>query len=297
MANTKYGELIKKLSFINEGPGGYRQGVKMGKDFHGQDIHIQYGTFWAAGRMGQDTYEPHVHDYDQVLLWMGADADNLLELGAEAEICLGKESERHIITSPTAVSIPRGLPHLPATTIRMDRRHIFMVFSCVPEYKATPVTTDKAPSEIAGWQSKYKNRIFRVPFKRKGAWSYGPLNPDDAGGVIASINPKDMGFDFHFNYESIRKAPYRFGPVPDRPHTHDYDEILLFMGADCNDLGELGAECEISLGKEMERHTVTTPTVVALPKGVPHCPLAVNKLHKPFVFWDISLKIASVPPM
>jgi hypothetical protein len=268
----------------------------MGHDFHGQNIHIQYGTFREAGRMGREPYESHVHDFNQVLIWVGADADNLIELGAEVELCLGKERERHMITTPTAVSIPQGLPHLPTTTLKMDKRFIFMVISCAPEWKATPVTTDKTPSEVAGWQSKYRERIFRLPFRRKGAWSYGPLNPDDAGGAITSVNHKDVGFDFHFNYESIRKAPYRFGPIPDKPHVHSYDEILLFMGSDCNDLSELGAEAEISLGKEMEKHVVTAPAIVALHQGFPHCPLKINKLHKPFIFWDISLQPQNPPP-
>lgn len=212
MAEKKYGKYVKSLSFSDEGQGFYRQGVKMGRDFLGQDIHIQYGTYREAGRMGREPYESHLHDFNQVLIWIGADADNLIELGAEVELCLGKERERHMITTPTAVSVPQGLPHLPATTLKMDKRFIFMVISCAPEWKAEPVATNKTPPEVAGWQSKYRERIVRLPFRRKGAWSYGPLNPDDAGGAITSVNPKDVGFDFHFNYESIRKAPYRFGP-------------------------------------------------------------------------------------
>lgn len=68
------------------------------------------------------------------------------------------------------------------------------------------------------------------------------------------------------------------------------------MGSDCNDLSELGAEAEISLGKEMEKHVVTAPTVVSLPQGFPHCPLKITRLYKPFIFWDISLQPQNPPP-
>ncbi|MCJ7604430.1 MAG: hypothetical protein MUO19_00135 [Dehalococcoidales bacterium] len=82
----------------------------------------------------------------------------------------------------------------------------------------------------------------------------------------------------------MNKAPYRFGLVPDKPHVHPYTEFLLFMGADCDDLGTLGAEVEMYMGKEMEKHVITTPTVAIQPKGHPHCPLIVNKQDRPWIF-------------
>jgi hypothetical protein len=86
------------------------------------------------------------------------------------------------------------------------------------------------------------------------------------------------------SYESMNKAPYRFGPVPDKPHVHPYTEFLLFMGADPYDLSDLGAECEMYMGKEMEKHVITTPSVAIQPKGVAHCPLIVTKQEKPWIF-------------
>ncbi|MFC2012569.1 hypothetical protein ACFLVU_05505 [Chloroflexota bacterium] len=56
------------------------------------------------------------------------------------------------------------------------------------------------------------------------------------------------------------------------------------MGADCNDLSELGAEVELILGEEREKHMITTPTVAIQPKEHPHCPLVITKLEKPFIF-------------
>ncbi len=285
MTETKYGQHIKSLIFKDDGPGLYRQGTVMTGEFLGLDVHIQYGTYWSAGKMGKEPYGPEVHDFDQVLYWLGADTSDLGELGAEVELCLGEELETHMITTSTAVFIPKGVPHLPATVNRVDKRFIFLEVSIAPEVKTTMVPTDKRPSEPVGWQSKYRDHISQVPFIRKGAWSYGPKNRDDSGGALASIRFKES--DLLMMCESLKKAPYRFGPKPDKPHTHPNLEILIFMGVDCNDLSELGGELEISLGKEMERYLINKPTVVVVPGGLPHNPLTITKVNKPFILTDV----------
>jgi len=148
-------------------------------------------------------------------------------------------------------------------------------------WRATPLPSDKKPSEPVGWQSKYRSHISHLAFTRNGPWHYGPLNRDTNDGYLTNVMGKD--FNFHMSYETVRKAPYRVGPVPDKPHVHPYDEFLIFMGTDCNNLGELGGEIEISMGEEMERHIFTTPTVTVFPKDLPHCPIITTKLYKPFI--------------
>lgn len=285
MTETKYGKYVKKLTFSDDGPGFFRQGTKMSSEFLGLPVNIEYGTYWSAGRIGKEPYGAHTHDFNQVLFWLGGDTNDMGELGAEVELCLGEEMEKQMITTTTAIFIPPGLPHLPATITRMNKRCMLMVVSCAAEYKATPVASDRAPSEYLGMRSKYRENVSRVPFARKGAWSYGPLNPDDSGGSLAFISSNQ--FDFLIMCESIKKAPYRFGPIPDEPHAHNQPEILIFMGADTNDLSELGGEVEIALGEEKEMHIFNTPTAVIVPGELPHCPLTILKVDKPFILSDV----------
>jgi uncharacterized RmlC-like cupin family protein len=285
VAEKKYQRYVKQLSFKDDGPGFYRQGTEISSEFLGLDVSIRYGTYWVAGRIGKEPYQPHVHDFDQVLLWMGTDAADIGDLGAEVELCIGEEMEKHMITTTTAVSIPKGLPHLPASITRMDKRFILFSVSMAAELTSTPVPSDKSPAEPAGWQSKYRDKVLHVPYTRKGAWSYGAQNPDDSGGALAVIRGAD--FNYVIMTETLKKAPYRFGPIPDKPHTHPKPEILIFMGIDCNDLSELGGEVEIALGDEMERYVFNTPTVVYCPADLPHCPLTITKVDKPFLLTDV----------
>jgi len=192
-----------------------------------------------------------------------------------------------MVTTSRAVFIPKGLAHMPATILRMDRRFILMTISHARELKATPATL--AEKEFTGpavgftSRGKYDTHFPNMLWQRKGVWHYGSENPDDAGGYIASISNKEMGFSMLC--ESINKGPYRFGH-PYAPHVHNnYDEFLICLGADCNnDLTPMGGEVVFDLGKEMEPHVFTASTVVMPKAKFPHCPETVTRVDQPFIF-------------
>ena len=129
--------------------------------------------------------------------------------------------------------------------------------------------------------------MINAAFVRKSSWHYGPKNRDDSGGSLAFIQGKDPEFDFLIMCESLKKAPYRFGPDPDKPHAHAKPEILNFIGTDLNDLSNLGGEAELYLGKEMERYVIDSPTSVVIPDKLAHCPLVITKVDRPFILADV----------
>ncbi len=280
----KYEKWLKPLTFENwQGP--FRQVTRHTSEF--PNLHIEYGTPAVAGRIGT----PEVHDFDQVMIFMGSDPRNIGDLGAQVELCLGSGREKHMITTSTAVFVPKGTPHMPATTLRMDRRFILMTISNASQIKAVPAPApakEYAGEPIAGlslMRSKFRDNIPILLWERKGAWHYGAQNPDDAEGYITSINGNSGTFNFHMMYESINKGPYRFGD-PYKPHVHPYDESLIFIGTDCNDLAKLPGEAEMCMGTEaeMERYRFSAPTLIHLPKGFQHCPLVITRVDQPFIF-------------
>jgi len=300
MAERKYEHYVKKLKF-RDGPGYYRQVATLdGKDL-GLDAHIEYGAYWLPGNMGSDAFTMHKHDYNKVMLWLGADPADMGELGAEVELILGEEGEKHMITTSTAVFVPAGMPHFPANIIKMDKRFVFMTVSVAPKCKDIPLPVDKEKIEkapVLGFQAKYRNYVVNLAFTRKGAWSYGPTNHDDSGGSLSRIQNSDCGFDFLIMYEDIKKTPYRFGPNPDKPHVHPKPEVLFFTGTDLNDLSKLNGEVEFYLGKEkeMERYVITEPTAVVVPDGLAHCPLYILRADKPITLTDVR-PFGSPPPV
>lgn len=71
-------------------------------------------------------------------------------------------------------------------------------------------------------------------------------------------------------------------------HSHDFHELLCFIGGNPENINDLGAEISICLGDELEEHIITSATVVTIPPGMKHCPLVVKKVTRPFVFLEIS---------
>ena len=97
-------------------------------------------------------------------------------------------------------------------------------------------------------------------------------NPDDWQGIQHRIN---------WNYVSQPAV------MENEPHSHDFDEFLCFIGSNPADKKELGAEIEISMGKEGEKQVIDTPTVVCIPKGMVHCPINFRKVDKPVLYCNI----------
>jgi hypothetical protein len=71
-------------------------------------------------------------------------------------------------------------------------------------------------------------------------------------------------------------------------HSHEFHELLCFLGGNPENIDDLGAEIHICLGDELEEHVITSATVVTIPPGLKHCPLKVTRITKPFIFLEIS---------
>lgn len=74
------------------------------------------------------------------------------------------------------------------------------------------------------------------------------------------------------------------------PHTHKYDEFLMFLGAELPDLCKsFDAEIDFWMGEEMEKHTITSTTIIYIPKGLMHSPLNFRVIRKPVLFHALYL--------
>ncbi len=68
------------------------------------------------------------------------------------------------------------------------------------------------------------------------------------------------------------------------PHKHRDPEVLVALGTDPDHPHELGAEYEVFMGPEMEKHVVNKPSLVFIPGNFIHCPFRVTKVTRPFIF-------------
>jgi len=70
-------------------------------------------------------------------------------------------------------------------------------------------------------------------------------------------------------------------------HTHDFDEVVGFIGSDSARPSDLGGEVEFWL--EDEKHLLTKSCFIFCPKGLRHCPLRVTRVDRPFLFLAFSV--------
>ena len=122
---------------------------------------------------------------------------------------------------------------------------------------------------------KYKNCIRKLPFYMDGK--------------LTAAGAKELnGFNCHIIYAFAYETGLT--GLSKKPHVHDYDEAVFFIGSDPHNPGYLGAEVTMAIGPdEDEKYTFSEPTAVVVPKGVPHCPMWTNKLEQPFLVMAVSL--------
>lgn len=273
MAETKYGHLVKTMP-INKGePKGAnaRELIWMyGKELENFPINFAMGRYEETG-LWHPWAGPHVHpNADESLIFFGHDPERLDYLGAEFEIALGAEQEKHVLNKPCLVLLPKGFPHCPLYTKRIDSSFAHGHIILGAEHKVDWWPTDSKPQPTNG--QKYSHLIKPLKVHKD------PKNTE----LVWMTGDQLEGFNMHMAAGLCTET----GPwYPGKgAHTHPYDKIMIFIGTHPKKLGYLGAEIEIALGKEKEKHTFNLPTVVTVPKGTPHLPPVVKKIEKPFGF-------------
>jgi mannose-6-phosphate isomerase-like protein (cupin superfamily) len=85
-----------------------------------------------------------------------------------------------------------------------------------------------------------------------------------------------------------------FGVTQDKPpHTHNCDEIFMFMGTDPQNKEDLGGEIEFWMGegKETEIVKLTTSGLIFVPKGLLHLPVFFKNVKRPLLWVILALSI------
>ena len=130
-------------------------------------------------------------------------------------------------------------------------------------------------------ETKYGKYIIQEPINKatlKGSTQSIHISAEaGSGGAIFSDFPADFG-------AICITEPLEMSMDP---HTHDYDQLLCFIGGNPLNFFEFGAEIELALGEECEKHLINTTSIVYIPKGLIHCPLEFKKVSAPVLFMHV----------
>ena len=94
------------------------------------------------------------------------------------------------------------------------------------------------------------------------------------------------GASINIGWQVITKANF----MEKEGHHHLVDEYFSIFGAQVPDIwSSFDAVVELCMGPEEEKHIITQPTFVFVPKGLHHCPLNFKVVNKPILFQAIHL--------
>ena len=125
-------------------------------------------------------------------------------------------------------------------------------------------------------ETKYGKYIISEP--KPNAWDIAEGNIKDGHDVMSPVvylDSKVMEGAFYAESSWFWKDT-EFSPPP---HTHDFDEVLAFIGSDPKDPHDLYGEVELWLGDE--KHIIAKSCFVFIPKGLKHCPMHVHPDDRP----------------
>ncbi len=78
--------------------------------------------------------EPHTHDVDEYLCFLGGKLPDVFDFKAEIEFWMGEEGEKYIINKATIIFIPKGLVHCPLNFKRIDEPILFHAILLAPRF-------------------------------------------------------------------------------------------------------------------------------------------------------------------
>jgi hypothetical protein len=78
-------------------------------------------------------------------------------------------------------------------------------------------------------------------------------------------------------------------PISDKIHTHEFDEFLCFLPSNPFNLGQYQSEVEFALGAEAEKQVLAEPSIIYLPRGLPHGGLNFKTIDVPVSYMKICL--------
>ena len=92
---------------------------------------------------------------------------------------------------------------------------------------------------------------------------------------------------FQMNISWYHSAPDMRPLYKHDEHSHDFDELIGFIGSNPDDPEDLGGVIEVGINGEM--HRLTRSSIIFMPAGMKHLPLSIINLERPILHFSISM--------
>lgn len=230
----------------------------------------------------------HVHGYDKIVFFVGADPFNLEELGGEIEYYLGGQAI-HLNTT-SALYIKKGVKHGPVIWKGFKRPHLEISIILGPEKDTAGWITGKQwDQSIPGKtdDADYEKYVVRKPLILQGTDVTEAMESPAQIYMSSELIPESS---VYVDFGWIPGMPGLNPPIPD--HSHDYEEVVLLVGNDPANPEKLGAEIEFCINDQPL--VFDTTTAIYAPKSLKHGPLTWKKFEKPHLLMPIVIGTGSL---
>jgi hypothetical protein len=293
MAPTKYGKYVTREIIAESkypeitAPMARYHGCRGG----GDALEAEWSCITKPVVMDQ---EPEVDpDRDEILLVGSTNVKDGADFHAEVEIALGPKGKKQVITEPVCIYIPKGYTHGPVTVKSVDKP-IFVLSS------------HHAARYSPGWE--VENESDCVAFIMRKQASLLDLQGHNAEGMppdVTAIHPPNTPFRYirlnwgvglgYMLWSSDLGWPAKTSSMYVAELSRDYcylepvhahresHQISMYIGGDPLDIEDFGADIDVFLGKEMERHTLNSCSVIHYVPGIPHLGDERRVVTKPII--------------
>jgi hypothetical protein len=259
----------------------------------GAEFYMECLWLWGGVTTSGTTEEPHVHEFNEVIGFIGTDPEHPNELDARIEIVLGDET--HTLNKSCLVHIPPGMKHCPLTFREVNRPVLFFTLAPISRYGRTSLSTEAQPathSKIPAFTlpppdksgSRYGRYIFTEP--RSHGSGPPPKMPSPPPKVksthVVSLDGEASPGGFYIDFVWIWSGEM----ILPEPHAHDFDEIIGIVGfSGENNPRAVDGNVSVTMGGE--KHTIRQSALVYVPKNVSHCPIELRDIRKPVLLFTI----------
>lgn len=297
MMSKKYADLAKEIP-IHGRNGIIKLGAELEESFFGWDsFSVRYCLVDGCGMIPEEMDKQHVHDYDQILLFISAEPADMLNLGAEVEVDMGADNIRHLVAIPYGVAVPKGTPHFSPIVRRLDRPFYFLTINCTGKMSASPADPEAVPQN-GPWNKffgEFSSCFQHLTFAANDPYHYGSERNQASGGISSLLKGgEDSPFKLTTAWTTIHR-PHDLGPWRDdglhHPHVHqESDEALILLSLDQSNLTDLHATADFCIGEDgddQEHYLITKATAMTMKRGTYHLPLKYLQVDRPCVFFSI----------
>lgn len=242
-------------------------------------FYVDCAWLWS-GSQAETTGRPHVHDFDEVIGFIGSSREDPHDLGGEVTIWLDDKDE--VLHKSCLIFVPAGVPHCPYTFNRIDKPIFFVTIS--PTGKYTQLPDKKAPAIERPKCTIITETKQRFTVAGSGGEAPPPAMPRDPS--LRSTRLLHMEDDmakgaFYVDFVWLWEGK---GAAPAPEHEHEWPELIAMAGCDPDNPHDLGGRMSIVMGDDT--YYIEKSSLVCIPKHLKHCPWRFLEIRRPILVFS-----------